>query len=203
MIERLLIATGNVGKVREMLDLFGKMPVKFSTLADHSGLLEVEETGSTFAENAALKASGYARQTGQWCLADDSGLEVDALGGRPGVFSARYGGPDIGFPARIDLLLAELANTRVDQRTARFVCVMALADETGRIRTSVKGECLGTIAVRPLGSGGFGYDPIFVPDGYETTFGALPCSVKAAISHRARAAEKIMRSLPGFIGIPT
>jgi XTP/dITP diphosphohydrolase len=199
----ILVATGNPGKVSEICCLFTGIRLDFRSLADFPDIVEVEETGSTFAKNAELKASGYAKQTGLWSLADDSGLEIEALGGRPGVLSARYGGYALSFPDKMRIVLDELENSSNPSRNARFVCAMALADETGRIRVAAEGECRGRIAPEPRGTGGFGYDPIFIPDGYDRTFGELPDAVKAQISHRARAAEKIMRYLLDFIGLST
>jgi XTP/dITP diphosphohydrolase len=199
----ILIATGNPGKIAEIRTLFTKVPVRFRSLADYPHTIEVEETGSTFAENAELKAIGYARQTGLWALADDSGLEITALGGRPGVFSARYGGDYTSFSEKMKLVLGEMENSGHDDQSARFVCVMSLADDTGKSHLSAEGECRGRLASEPRGNGGFGYDPIFIPDGFDRTFGELPDAVKAKISHRSRAAEKIMRYLLDFIGILT
>ncbi len=199
----ILIATGNPGKIAEIRDLFSTADLTFKGLADVPEVLEVDETGSTFTENAELKASGYARQTGLRSLADDSGLEIAALGGRPGVLSARYGGGDLTFPERMKMVLDEMAGSTDPNRVGRFVCVMSLADEHGRILHSARGECGGRIALEPRGSGGFGYDPIFIPDGFDSTFGELPDEVKSQISHRAKAANEIMRYLLDFIGVLT
>lgn len=197
----ILLATGNPGKITEMRSLFSSTPFSFKGFADLSEIAEVEETGSTFLDNACLKASGYAKQSGLWSLADDSGLEVDALDGRPGVLSARYGGDGLSFSEKMDIVLDELNTSGNPSRNARFVCVMSLADTAGSVVFSAEGECRGRIASRPRGTGGFGYDPIFIPDGFDQTFGELPDAVKAKISHRARAAEKIMRYLLDFIGV--
>lgn len=202
-IQKILIATGNRGKIAEIRVLLGTVPVDFHNLADFPDIAEVDETGSTFTENAELKAAGYAKATGLWSIADDSGLEIEALGGRPGVFSARYGGDHLNFPGKMKLVLDEMQDSGKPNRDARFVCVMSIADDKGRILSSAEGECRGRIASEPRGKGGFGYDPIFIPDGFERTFGELPDIVKAQISHRSRAAEKIMRYLLDFIGIPT
>lgn len=189
MITELLIATGNAGKVREALPLLHGLPLRLRSLAEFSGITEVEETGATFAENAALKATGYAAQTGLWTLADDSGLEVDALGGAPGIFSARYGGEGASDAARIQRLLTELSRSGDSERRARFVCVIAIADPDARLLNTSTGICEGSIALAPSGEGGFGYDPIFIPDGYQESFGELPPEIKQRISHRARALE--------------
>lgn len=196
----LLIATGNAGKVRELSGLFGPTPIQFKNLIDFPNVTEVPETGSTFSENAGLKAVGYARQTGLPSLADDSGLVVDELGGAPGVLSARYGG-DVGFDRKMEMLLAELERTNDKNRTARFVCAMTIADDSGKIVAAVEATCEGRIAETPRGNGGFGYDPIFLPEGFDLTFGELDDAVKAEISHRARAAAKIMRYLLAFTAL--
>ena len=200
---RLLIATGNRGKVLEIRELLSAVPIAVKSLADFTDIVEVEETGSTFAENAALKAVGYAAQTGMLSLADDSGLEVAALGGRPGVLSARYGGEDLDFPSKMDRLLAEMDDSAIKTREARFVCSMVLADAKVKILAEADGECRGKIARKPRGNGGFGYDPIFIPNGHELTFGELSKTIKGKISHRSLAAEKIKRYLLDFTGIST
>jgi XTP/dITP diphosphohydrolase len=197
-MKRLLIATSNPGKVREFKAMLADVEVDVVGL-DLFDVEEVAETGSTFAENAALKASGYARQVGLHAIADDSGLEVNALGGRPGVLSARYGGDDLGFDEKMEMLRAELDATGSTDRRARFVSAVAFADERGNIIKSTLGTCEGTIAQFPRGSGGFGYDPIFIPEGYTTTFGELSDEIKAQISHRARSFGEIIPFLRHFI----
>jgi XTP/dITP diphosphohydrolase len=187
MMTELLIATSNAGKVREALPLLDGLPLRWRSLAEFPGIAEVEETGATFAENAALKATAYAAQTGLWTLADDSGLEVDALGGAPGIFSARYGGKGASDAERIARLLDELSRTGDSERRARFVCVIAIADPDARLVNTSTGTCEGSIAFAPRGEGGFGYDPVFIPDGYQESFGELPPELKQRISHRARA----------------
>ena len=199
----ILIATGNRGKVRELTELLRPVPALFKCLADFPGVHEVEETGSTFHENAGLKASGYARQTGLWSIADDSGLEIKALNGAPGVLSARYGGESAGFPEKMKLVLAAMEKAADRGREARFVCSMVLADNDGRWVAEAEGECVGKIAYRPKGGEGFGYDPIFIPDGFDKTFGELSDQTKHKISHRARAAEKIIPYLLDFTGAST
>ena len=201
--ETILIATGNPAKLREMAEIFRTVPVVCASLDDFPDAAEVEETGATFEENARLKASGYARQTGLWTLADDSGLEVEALGGAPGVLSARYGGSETSFPEKIRLLLDEVGRSGSASRRARFICSMAVSDSRGNVRFAAEGECRGTLADQPRGERGFGYDSIFVPEGHRMTFGELPDETKRAISHRRRAADKIIRYLLGFTGVPT
>jgi XTP/dITP diphosphohydrolase len=195
---KLVVGTNNAGKIRELNELLTDLPVEIFGLSRFENVSDVEETGATFAENAILKANSYALQTGFWALSDDSGLEVEALGGAPGVFSARYAGENAGDTERIAKLLAELAAVSDEARRARFVCAMAIADEKGAVKFLAEGICEGRIARRPHGANGFGYDPIFVPDGYEQTFGELSSTVKGEISHRARAIKKIIRFLRDF-----
>lgn len=197
----ILLATTNRGKLSELRELLGAAPVGLLTLEVVPDRTEIEETGLTFTENAALKASGYARQSGIWSLADDSGLEVTALGGRPGVGSARFAGPDTAYDVKIAKLF-ELMNASGDvDRSARFVCAMALADPRGNINFAAEGICRGSIAREPRGENGFGYDPVFVPEGHRETFGELPDEVKRAIGHRAAAARGVVRYLLDFIAV--
>jgi XTP/dITP diphosphohydrolase len=183
----LLIATSNAGKIRELTALLANLPLRLRQLSEFPQIKEVEETGETFAENASLKARLYSRETNLWTLADDSGLEVDALGGAPGVLSARYAGPNATDEERNARLLAELSRTNDEQRTARFICATALHDPSTGTTEIFDGRCEGHIAKLPRGHNGFGYDPLFVPDGYAHTFGELSEVVKQQISHRARA----------------
>lgn len=188
----LLAATGNQGKIKELRELLGDLPFELKSLNDFENVAEVAETGATFEENAVLKAQGYARQTGVWALADDSGLEVAALGGEPGVYSARYGGENAPFNEKIELLLSEISACDTENRAAQFVCVIAVADETGAVKHLAKGICRGTIGFEPRGANGFGYDPIFIPDGFTETFGELSGEIKQKISHRAAASAQII-----------
>jgi XTP/dITP diphosphohydrolase len=194
---KLLIATGNQGKLVEMKEIFRALPLQLLSLNDLPPLPEVEESGGSFAENAVLKARGYALAARQWTLADDSGLEVAALGGRPGVHSARYGGADLDFTGKIALLLAEVkaagAKAARPDLSARFVCAMAVSDPAGRVKKLAEGVCPGRLIFEPRGAGGFGYDPIFVPEGFQLTFAELDRNIKQQISHRARAAAEITR----------
>ncbi|MGE3467498.1 MAG: non-canonical purine NTP pyrophosphatase, partial [Pyrinomonadaceae bacterium] len=157
--------------------------------------------GFTFEENAVSKAVGYAALTGMVSLADDSGLAVDALGGRPGIHSARYAGEATPFEEKIKKLLSELLRTSGGGRSASFVSAMAIADADGSVLCRSKGICTGMIAPAPSGSGGFGYDPIFIPDGYSNTFAELPDAVKNKISHRARAFEEIIPFLRDYMAV--
>ena len=199
--QELVIATSNKGKIVELHSLLASLPLRLRSLAEFPGIMEVEESGQTFIDNAVLKASGYAGQTGLWTLADDSGLEVDALGGAPGVFSARYGGEGATDAERVLRLLGELSECDGQERLARFICVIAIADPQGRIANLSTGKCEGQIALAPRGRGGFGYDPIFIPRGFNQTFGELPAEIKERISHRALALEDalafLIRRFPG------
>jgi len=200
-LNKLLVATNNQGKLAEMIDRLADLPVELRSLSDIETFDEVEETGATFVENARLKASGYAAQTGLPAIADDSGLEVAALDGRPGILSARYGGANTSFDEKMTKLLSEIDKTGDTRRKARFVCAMAIADAAGNILYTTSGICDGKIAAEPRGNLGFGYDPLFIPDGFELTLDELPGAVKQKISHRARAFEQIIPFLRDFIAV--
>jgi len=190
----ILIATHNQGKIREVHDKLHSLPVKLRYLREFPHVSSVTESGKTYSENALLKALGYAKQTGLCALADDSGLEVDALAGGPGVLSARFGGDGISDHDRIELLLTKLSGQPDSRRAARFVCCMALAGwKRGpgagepEVLKLIEAKCEGYIALQARGANGFGFDPLFVPEGYLETFAELPAEVKANISHRAQA----------------
>jgi XTP/dITP diphosphohydrolase len=183
----LLLGTRNPGKVIEITNILADSGWSFTSLQEFPNVGEAEENFVTFAENAIAKASFYATGTGLCALADDSGLEIEALGGAPGVFSARYAGAHASDADRRTLLLSELAKTGDTDRRARFVAVVAIARPDGEILNLSEGICEGTITFAPRGTGGFGYDPIFIPDGYDQTFAELPDTTKNLISHRARA----------------
>lgn len=185
----LLIATTNPGKLREYAAIFAGLPLELRTLADLGIGDDVEETGATFAENAQLKAEYYATRSGLAALADDSGLEVLALGGEPGVHSARYAGPGASDAERIALLLKKLEGVPFHARLARFVCAIALA-RPGAPTEIVEGVLPGVIETAPRGDGGFGYDPLFYVLDEDRTLAELPPERKNRISHRARAAEE-------------
>jgi XTP/dITP diphosphohydrolase len=186
---RVVLATANAGKIAELGPLVAEWGgVTVRTLAHHPGVMLPVESGHTYAENAIVKACAVARAVGLPALADDSGLEVDALGGAPGVHSARYAGPDDA--ARVAKLLGELASVPAKRRTARFCCVVALAWPEGRLETAT-GECAGRIATAPHGAGGFGYDPIFVADELGETLAAVAPADKQRVSHRARAVRAL------------
>ena len=193
---KLLIATRNKGKMRELRQLLGGVPYEMVSLDDLGIADEIEETGATFEENAALKAEGCSRLSGLPALADDSGLEVDALGGAPGVRSARYAGADASDADRVSLLLKNLANTSANDRSARFRCVIAIAAPGERTRF-YSGVCEGRIAAAPRGDNGFGYDPVFDIPELGMTMAELPTERKNAVSHRARAAKKAAAALGG------
>lgn len=186
----LLIATSNPGKVIEINDLLADLPCRVIGLHDLPQTLPtVAETGTTFSENALIKAEHYYQLTGLLTLADDSGLVVDALDGRPGVYSARYGGAGLSSHAQINLLLAELRGVPAAQRTARFVCCIALVGELAdeQLRQTFERSCEGVIANAPRGAQGFGYDPIFIDAELKRTFAELSRDEKAARSHRGQA----------------
>jgi XTP/dITP diphosphohydrolase len=183
----LLLGTRNPGKVIEITSILADSGWSFSSLQEFPDVGEAEENFMTFAENAIAKAQFYAAATGLCALADDSGLEVEALGGAPGVFSARYAGAHASDADRRTLLLLELSKTGDTNRRARFVAVVAISTPEGEVLNLSQGICEGTITFAPRGTGGFGYDPLFIPDGYTQTFAELPDTIKNQISHRARA----------------
>ena len=191
---RLLIATNNVGKVREYAELLAGSGFDLCRLADVGLDNQIEETGATFVENACLKARAYGQASGLLTLADDSGLEVDALGGAPGVHSARYAGPDANDADRVHKLLAALDGVPWEKRKANFRCVIALSWTDGRLET-FEGCCDGVIAFEPKGTNGFGFDPVFYMPEHNCTMAGLPMDVKNRISHRGRAAALVRERL--------
>ncbi len=191
---RLVFATTNHGKLREVAEILGPLGVDVVGVAAVVPGWTVVEDGATFAENARLKARDLARRGGLPVLADDSGLEVDALGGRPGVRSARYAGEHATDAANVVLLLDEMANVPDHARGAAFRCALALAWPDGTI-VEADGRCAGTIALSPRGSGGFGYDPVFVDPASGRTFGELPAEAKNHFSHRRRALDALRLEL--------
>jgi XTP/dITP diphosphohydrolase len=195
---KLLVATRNPGKVRELRELLADLPVEV-TFPPEIGLdLEVDETGATFAQNARLKAQAFARASGLLTLADDSGLEVDALDGAPGVHSARYAGPDASDADRYRKLLAALEGVPPAERTARFRCVVAVATPEGQVRLA-EGVCEGHIALEPRGEHGFGYDPVFQVDGLGRRMAELDPELKNRISHRGRALRAARPILEAYL----
>lgn len=194
----LVIATLNKGKLKELRHLLSELPFVISDLEGFPSIEAIPEHGESFFENASLKASGYAKQTRRLTLADDSGLEVEALNGAPGVRSARYAHEGASDAERTSKLLNELSQDQSATRSARFVSVVAIANEDGKVINVSTGICEGQIAEGPRGNNGFGYDPVFIPSGFDRTFAELPVEVKNRISHRARAlsgAAEFLRSL--------
>ena len=199
-MQQLIVATRNVHKSNECQRILGPDFAVYD-LSEHPEIPETVERGKTFEENAVLKASGASKELSGLIIADDSGLEVDSLGGAPGIYSARYASQNASDRQNIDKLLSELARTsaRQEQRSARFRCVLALA-ESGRILGVFEGVVAGTIIELPRGRNGFGYDPIFLPKGLDQTFGELAPAEKDRLSHRALALEKLrafLDTMPG------
>lgn len=188
-MKKLVLATGNRNKVSEIRVLLQGLPFAILTLDDYKGLVMPEEDQPTFAGNAAKKAEAIARQSGEAALADDSGLEVDALDGRPGVRSARYAGEEGNYAANNRLLLEELAGIPPKRRGARFVCAIAVAIP-GEPTYIIEESCPGRIAESPQGEGGFGYDPLFIYDPAGVTFAEMAAEEKNAVSHRGRALRR-------------
>ena len=206
MAAQLLIATGNPGKMREYIDLLQGIPFELVSLRDLGITHEVEETGETFEENAWLKASEYAAISGLLTLADDSGLEVDALSGEPGVRSARYGGDSCTSDEdRVELLLRNMKDVPWEERGARFRCVIVIVlpkdakipakGEPSTLIAQAEGFVAGMVQYNPQGDDGFGYDPVFYLTSHDKTMAQLPLEVKNKISHRANAAQKAVESL--------
>ena len=217
----LLLGTRNAGKVREIETILADIPWRLRSLREFSNIGIAAETAPTYAENAIAKAQFYARATGLYALADDSGLEVDALGGAPGVLSARYAGEGASDADRRALLLSELARFNeedpsgaganspsgvnahhlsgaIANRRARFVCVVAVATPDGTVLNTSEGICEGKMILEERGTNGFGYDPLFVPAGFNQTFAELTDSIKNRISHRARALRKTREFLLSY-----
>ncbi len=191
MEQKLLVATHNQGKVREFAEMLADMQIEFLSLDDAGITMDVEETGSTFRENALLKANTYAQKTGLLTLADDSGLEVDALDGAPGIYTARYGGAGLTHKERYLYLLKNLTAVSPENRSARFRCVIVLTAPNGVLLGESEGICEGMIAQEPVGDGGFGYDPVFYLPERQRTMAQLSSSIKHQISHRGQAIKQI------------
>jgi XTP/dITP diphosphohydrolase len=197
--QKLLVATHNQGKVREFADMLGDMAVAWLSLDDVAITEDVAETGDSFAANARLKARAYAAKTGLLTLADDSGLEVDALGGAPGIYTARYGGANLTHEERYRVLLRNLVGVPWAQRGARFRCVIVLAGPDGSILGESRGVCEGVVAYEPAGGNGFGYDPVFFLPEYGLTMAQVETAVKHQISHRGRALRGIAGQLRAIL----
>lgn len=191
----LIIASNNKHKINELKKILKESKFKVLSMAEAGFFHEVEETGQTFEENAILKARSIALEKHTFVFADDSGLEVEALDNRPGIYSARYAGDGASDRDRIDKLLGELKGKT--NRAARFVCVIAISAPDGKVET-FRGEVHGEIVDAPKGSHGFGYDPVFMPDGYSQTFAELGDEVKNKISHRSKATQKMLKAINSY-----
>ena len=191
-LSEVIFASHNAGKIKEIKELLEPLGIKVKSAVDVD-LPDVAETGTTFAENSLLKSQTIAKLTGVPCIADDSGLCVDALNGAPGVYSARYA-PIRDFVKGMEKLLEEMAQSRNKSRKAHFSCVISLAFPDGEYKL-FEGRVNGEIATVPSGEGGFGYDPLFVPEGYDCSFAQMPKSEKNKISHRGRAVAKLLEYL--------
>lgn len=196
---RLVLGTRNDKKRRELEELLSLPSLELITLASYPDAPEIEETGKTFLENASLKAVTLAKTLGVWVLGEDSGLCVDALAGRPGIYSARFAGEPSNDERNNDKLLNDLSGIPDEKRTAHYVCTAALSDPTGKIRGTAEGRCHGVITWERLGNGGFGYDPLFLISSEGKTFGELPAAFKQSISHRAEAMKKLRPQLMRLI----
>lgn len=190
MKREILLATRNQNKKRELEEILHNLNIKIITLDDIASIPEIEEDQNSFEENALKKARITSRLTGYTCLADDSGLEVEALGGQPGIYSARFAGEGANDEQNNEKLLKMMDKVDKDRRKARFVCVIAVSDPGGNVLT-LKGICEGSIACSPSGQGGFGYDPLFIPQGFSKSFAELTAEEKNSISHRGRALNKL------------
>lgn len=195
----LVLGTRNAKKRGELQRLLGIPWVELRTLAEYPHVPEVQETGSTFAENAALKATTLARALGQWVLGEDSGLCVDALGGRPGIYSARYAGAPCDDEKNNDKLLEEMRSVAEERRTAHYICAAVLSDPRGEVRGASEGRCDGRITRERRGGGGFGYDPLFLIPETGRTFGELPAEYKQTHSHRSKAMTALRPQIMSLI----
>lgn len=198
-MKEIIIATKNKGKAKDFEQLLEPMGYKVLTLHDVAPHLDVEETGETFEENAVLKAETIARELQATVIADDSGLEIDALDGEPGVYSARYSGEEKNDNSNIDKVLQKLVQVPDDEKTARFRCVLALASP-GKETIIFEGTCEGLITDKRKGDNGFGYDPIFYVPALEKTMGEMKPSEKASISHRGNAIRELGKAMPSLSG---
>ena len=199
MLNTLILGTANRNKGRELTTLLAPSGLRLYTLADVAGPLAIDEPGQSLAENARLKASRQAEHLGTWVLGDDTGLLVDALDGAPGVHTARYAGPNATAEANRRRLLAELAGVPPEQRTACFVCHLALADPSGAIRAVSEGFCRGRILFEPAGDTAFGYDCLFQIVEYHRTLAELGPTAQAYLTHRARAVRRLLPQIAGLL----
>jgi len=191
----LVVGSGNAHKIAELRALLPASRIRLTPLSDLPNAIDVDESGSTFAANARLKAVEQAKHLGRWVLAEDSGLSVDALGGQPGVLSARYAGKHGDDAANNRRLLDELAGVPDERRGAAFCCFVCLSDPEGNVRIEADDFCRGRIAHQAAGEGGFGYDPLFIIPEYHLTFAQLGAAVKNVLSHRSRALRKLLPRL--------
>ncbi|MBI4309985.1 MAG: XTP/dITP diphosphatase [Candidatus Omnitrophica bacterium] len=189
-MQELMVASRNKGKVGEIKGLLAGLPFKVSSLLDYPKLPDIVEDGATYKANALKKATQIAKRTGKVTMADDSGIEVKALGNAPGIYSARFAGKGASEQDKNRKLFQMLKNVPMSRRQARYRCVIVLVDAKGRAISTVQGTCSGYITTKERGKNGFGFDPLFLVRRYNKTFGELPSSVKAKISHRARALKK-------------
>ncbi|MCA9923122.1 MAG: RdgB/HAM1 family non-canonical purine NTP pyrophosphatase [Anaerolineales bacterium] len=201
-VQQLLVATHNQGKLANFADMFGDLNIQWLSLDDIGVTTDVAETGVTFRDNAILKATTYAGETGLITLADDSGLEVDALDGAPGVYTARYGGSGLTHAERYHFLLDNLKDVPWELRTARFRAVIVIADPAGKVLAEAEGVCEGMIAPAPAGDGGFGYDPVFYLPEWGKTMAQVSSAMKHQISHRGQAVQKIAPRLRAILSSP-
>jgi XTP/dITP diphosphohydrolase len=199
---KIVIATTNQNKLRELKELLRGLPVEVLSLRDFPECPAVVEDGKSFAENALKKARAVCTHTGLVTIADDSGLEVDHLGGRPGIYSARYAGDSANDRENHEKLLRELQGAAPEDRGARFCCVLAIVSPGGKEKV-VAGEYRGVIIEEPRGHNGFGYDPVFLDTAFGLTFAEMAAEEKNKISHRARALQELRKILPDFLHIPS
>ncbi|MEZ6064221.1 MAG: RdgB/HAM1 family non-canonical purine NTP pyrophosphatase [Planctomycetaceae bacterium] len=199
-LRTLVLASRNAKKLAELRDLLQELGIDVRSVGDFPAVPEVEEDGDTFAANAAKKATEVARRLGEWAMGEDSGLMVDALGGAPGVYSARYSGPGASDESNNAKLIAELGDVPAARRGAQYVCHIAISDPSGRVRLTIERTCRGRIIAEPRGTSGFGYDPYFLIREYHRTFAELGQNVKRAISHRGRAMGALMPALREITG---
>lgn len=198
-MQEVIVATSNKGKIQEIREILSPLSLKLVSMGDFfQTSVEIDETGSTFTENALIKADWVFEKSGLWALADDSGLEVDCLNGKPGVYSARFAGENAGPTENNRKLLEQMQNVPAENRTARFRCVMILKTGPNTYLQS-DGVCEGRIGFEPVGTQGFGYDPLFIPDGFDRTFAQLSSFEKHQLSHRGKALKILMEKLNAIL----
>lgn len=198
-MQEVIVATSNKGKIQEIREILSSLSLKLVSMGDFfQTSVEIDETGSTFTENALIKADWVFEKSGLWALADDSGLEVDCLNGKPGVYSARFAGENAGPTDNNRKLLEQMQNVPAENRTARFRCVMILKTGPNSYLQS-EGVCEGRIGFEPVGTQGFGYDPLFIPDGFDRTFAQLSSFEKHQLSHRGKALKILMEKLNAIL----